>query len=130
LAKGVSVNHKRQRDEMANIKTMLWSAIGGAIVWWIVMSTGFGWTSAGSGEQQAVERARAAMLDVLTPICVERFNQDAENKVKFKALQETSSWNQADYVAKQGWATMAGSQVSENQLAKACASQILTAKRS
>jgi hypothetical protein len=70
------------------------------------------------------------MLDVLTPICVERFYQDAENKVKFKVLQETSTWNQADYVAKQGWDTMAGNQVSENQLAKSCASQILTAKRS
>jgi hypothetical protein len=112
------------------IKTMLWSAIGGAIVWWIVLSAGFGWTSAGSAEQQAVERVKTAMLDVLTPICVERFNQDAENEVKFKALQETSTWNRAAYVAKQGWATVAGNHVSENQLAKSCASQILTANRS
>jgi hypothetical protein len=108
---------------------MLWSAIGGALVWWIVLSAGFGWTSAGSDEQQAVERAKTAMIDVLTPICVERFNQDVENEAKFKALQETSTWNQADYVAKQGWAMMAGNQVSEDQLAKSCASQILTARR-
>jgi len=70
------------------------------------------------------------MLDVLTPICVERFHQDAENEAKFKVLQKTSTWNQADYVAKQGWATMAGNPVSQNQLAKSCASQILTANRS
>ena len=75
-------------------------------------------------------RAKATMLDVLTPICVERFHQDAENEAKFKVLQKTSTWNQADYVAKQGWATMAGNPVSQNQLAKSCASQILTANRS
>lgn len=112
------------------IKTMLWSAIGGALVWWIVLSSGFGWTSASSAEQQAVEQAKAEVLGVLTPICVERFNQDAESAVKLKTLQETSTWNQADYVAKQGWATMAGNHVSKNQLAKSCASQILTSKRS
>jgi len=70
------------------------------------------------------------MHDVLTPICVERFHQDAENEAKLKAPQATASWNQADYVAKQGWATMAGNHVSQNQLAKSCASQILTANRS
>ena len=112
------------------IKTMLWSAIGGALVWWIVLSAGFGWTSASSADQQAVERAKTAVLDVLTPICVERFNQDAESAFKFKALKATSTWNQADYVAKQGWATMAGNHVSKNQLAKSCASQILTSNPS
>jgi len=108
----------------------LLSAVSGALVWWIVLSAGFGWTSAGSAEQQAVDRAETAMMEVLTPLCVERFNQDVDNEVKFKALQETSSWNQADYVAKQGWATMAGNHVSQNQLAKSCASQILMADRS
>lgn len=112
------------------IKTVLWSAIGGALVWWIVLSVGFGWRSAGSADQQAVERANTAVLAVLTPICVERFNQDAESKVKFKALQETSSWNQADYVAKQGWATMSGNGISENRIAKLCANEILMANRS
>jgi hypothetical protein len=112
------------------IKTVLWSAIGGALVWWIVLSAGFGWRSAGSADLQAVERANTAVLDVLTPICVERFHQDAESKVKFKALQEVSTWNQADYVAKQGWATMPENGISENQIAKACANRILMANRS
>jgi hypothetical protein len=111
------------------IKTVLWSAIGGALVWWIVLSAGFGWRSAGSADLQAVDRANAAVLDVLTPICVERFHQDVESKVKFKALQETSTWNQAAYVAKQGWATMPENGISENQIAKACANRILMPNR-
>jgi hypothetical protein len=112
------------------IKTVLWSAVGGALVWWVVLSAGFGWQSAGSADQQALERANTAVLDVLTPICVERFNQDAESKVKYQALKETSTWNQADYVTKQGWATMPENRLSKNQIAKACANQILMANRS
>jgi hypothetical protein len=112
------------------IKTVLWSAVGGALVWWIVLSAGFGWSSAGSAEQQAAERANTAVLDVLTPICVARFNQDVENEAKFKALKESSTWNQADYVVQQGWATMPGKETPEKQIAKACASRILTADRS
>ena len=112
------------------VKTVLWSVIGGALVWWIVLGAMFGWMPAGSAEQQAVKRANTAVLDVLTPICVERFRQDAEHEAKLKALKDESSWNQADYVVKQGWATMPGNSTPENHLAKECASRILTANSS
>jgi len=112
------------------VKTILWSAIGGALVWWIVLGAGFGWMPAGSAEQQAIAQANTAVLDVLTPICVARFQQDAEYAAKFQALKDASSWNQADYVMKQGWATMPGNGTPENRLAKACANQILTVSSS
>ena len=112
------------------IKTILLSAVGGALVWWIVLSAVFGWMSAGSAEQHAVKRANIAVLDVLTPICVTRFQQNAESEGKLKALQEVSSWKQADYVIKQGWATMPANANSEKQIAKACANQILATHRS
>jgi hypothetical protein len=111
-------------------KTVVWSAIGGALVWWIVLSAVFGWMPAGSAEQQAVKRANSAVFDVLTPICVARFQQDSESQAKRKALQEEPSWRQADYVVKQGWATMPANAHSENQIAKACANQILATHRS
>lgn len=112
------------------IKTVLWSAIGGALVWWIVLSAVFGWMPAGSAEQQAVARANTAVLDVLTPICVARYHQDSSSESKLKALKEVSSWKQADYVVQQGWATMPANNNSENQIAKACANQILADNRS
>ncbi|WP_179136826.1 hypothetical protein [Candidatus Entotheonella palauensis] len=115
---------------MQIIKTVLWSAIGGALVWWVVLSAVLGWMPAGSAEQQAVKRAKTAILDVLTPICVERFQQDAESEVKLKALKEKPTWNQADYIVQQGWATMPENDISENSIAKACASRILTVSSS
>ncbi len=107
------------------VKTVFWSAVGGALVWWIVLSAVFGWITAGSAEKKAAERADAAVLDVLAPICVENFNQDSESEAKLKALKGKSNWTKADYVEKQGWATMPGSDTPEKRIAQACADQIL-----
>ncbi len=112
------------------IKTVLLGAMGGALVWWIVLSAVFGWMPAGSAEKQAAERANTALLDVLTPICVERFQQDTEKVQKLLALKKVETWNQGGFISKQGWATMPENGISENSIAKACASQILTANSS
>jgi hypothetical protein len=112
------------------LKTVFWSAISGALVWWIVLGAVFGWMPAGSAEKKAGAQAEAAVHAVLTPICVERFHQDAEHEAKFKALKDESYWKQADYVVKQGWATMPGHDAPENRIAKACANQILAANSS
>jgi hypothetical protein len=58
------------------------------------------------------------------------FHQDAEHEAKFKALTDESYWKQADYVVKQGWATMPGHDAPEHRIAKACANQILAANSS
>jgi hypothetical protein len=116
--------------KLQTIKTVFWSAMGGALVWWIVLGAGFGWMSAGSAEQKAGVQAEAAVLDVLTPICVERFHQDSKKGQKLEALKKASSWNQGSYVVKQGWATMPGNDAPENRIAKACANQILAANSS
>lgn len=112
------------------MKTVLWSAIGGALVWWIVLSAAFGWMPAGTAEEKAGERAKTAVRDVLTPICVERFNQDANREQKLVALKKESSWQQDDFVIKQGWAAKPSDGQVDNGVAQACASRILAADRS
>ena len=107
------------------VKTVLWSAVGGAIVWWIVLGTVFGWVPAGSAERQATMRAQTAFRDALTPICVARFREDSEKETKRKALEEVSSWKRGDFVNAQGWATMPGSEHPEVRIAEECARQIL-----
>ena len=107
------------------LKTVLWSAVGGAIVWWIVLGAVFGWVPAGSAERQAEIRAQAAFRNALTPICVARFQNDAEKETKRKALEEVSSWKRGDFVNTQGWATMPGSEYPEVRIAEECARQIL-----
>ena len=111
-------------------KTVFWSAVGGALVWWIVLSAVLGWMTTGSAEEKAEEQVQAAVLELLTPICVEMFHQDSESEAKLKDLKKESAWNQADYVVKQGWATMPGHESPEKRIAKTCADQILAAKSS
>lgn len=114
----------------ARLKTVAWSAIGGALVWWIVLSALFGWMPAGTAEKKAGERAKTAVLDVLTPICVERFNQDAERAEKLAALKKENTWEHDDFVIKQGWAAMPGAGQTASGVAQACANQILADNRS
>jgi hypothetical protein len=109
------------------VKTVLWSAVGGAVVWWIVLGAVFGWMPAGSAEQQAVKRANAAVLEVLAPICVERFQQDTDREQKLVALKKENSWQRDAFVTKQGWATMPGGEKSSSGVAQECASRILAA---
>lgn len=112
------------------VKTVIWSAIGGALVWWIVLSAVFGWMPPRSAEKKAGEQAEAAVLDVLAPICVARFQQDGSKAQKLAALKKENSWQRDDFVTKQGWATMPGAEAPERGVAIACANQILAANRS
>ena len=112
------------------MKTVLWSAIGGALVWWIILGAVFGWMPAGSAEKKAGEQAEAAVLDVLTPICVARFQQDGGKAQKLEALKKENAWRRDDFVTQQGWATMLGAEAPERGVAIACANQILAANRS
>lgn len=109
------------------LKTVVLSAVAGAIVWWIILGVAWGWRSPASAEQMAEERASAAVLEALTPICVARFEQTDAKEEKLKALQSASSWQRDDVVIKQGWATMPGAKEPRRPVAEACADRILEA---
>lgn len=112
------------------MKTVFWSAVGGALVWWIVLGAVFGWMPAGSAEKKAGDQVLAAVVDLLTPICVERFQQDGSKVQKLAALKQENSWRRDAFVTKQGWATMPGAETPERGVAVACANQILAANGS
>jgi hypothetical protein len=112
------------------LKTVLWSAVGGAIVWWIVLGAAWGWMSPGSAEKMAEARADAAVLKALTPMCVAKFQQASDKEQKLKGLQSTGAWRRDDFVIEQGWATLPGSEEPWRQVAEACAERILAASSS
>ncbi len=62
----------------------------------------------GSAEKQTGEQAKAAVLDVLAPICVETFNQDSDREEKLVALKKENSWQHDAFVTKQGAHLVAG----------------------
>jgi hypothetical protein len=111
------------------VKTGLWSAAGGAVVWWIMLSAVFGWMPAGRAEKQASVQAEAAVLDVLAPICVAQFKADGNREQKLAALQQANSWARDTFIIKHGWATMPGAVQPRAGVAVECANRILATSR-
>ena len=100
-----------------------WGFAGGAIAATIVGFSWGGWVTGGKAENEATQRANAAVVAALAPVCVERFQRAADVSVNLAALKKVDSWSQGDFVEKGGWALSAGGK-SYDQLtavARACA---------
>jgi hypothetical protein len=104
------------------------SAIGGAILLAIIGFLWGGWVTAGAAREMAEEMAEDAVLDRLAPICVAKFNKDAEKDQKLKELEATSSWERGKYIEKQGWATIPGEKEPDSKVASACADRLMQIK--
>ena len=103
------------------IKPGLGGAVGGAVLLAIVGFAWGGWVTGGTAGQMAAEVAKTAVVDRLTPICVEQFNRDSEKDQRLKELKAKDSWNRGDYVQEQGWATMPGEKDPDRTVARKCA---------
>ena len=103
-------------------KPALWGAAGGAVALAIVGFTWGGWMTTGTANKLADERADSAVVAVLTPICVEKFQQSGDAVANLAALKKiSSSWEQGNFIEKGGWATMPGSTEPDSAVARACA---------
>ena len=76
-----------------SLKPGIWGAVIGAAAISILGFSLFGWTFGGTAEQMAKERAQAAVVDVLAPICVERFRQQPDAPAKLTEFNKASLWD-------------------------------------
>src|SRR6476619_6453504 len=98
----------------------LWGAAAGAAAVAIVGFTWGGWVTGGQAEAMTLKRSEAAVVAALTPICIERFQGNANASANLVALKNISqSWSRRDYIVSGGWATFGQSRPFE--LAEACA---------
>ena len=61
-----------------------------------------------------------AVAKRLGPMCVVQFKLDGQKVQKLKGLKETGTWEQTEYVKKQGWATMPGEKEADSKVADEC----------
>jgi thioesterase domain-containing protein len=88
-----------------------------------------GWMLGSTAHRLAADQANTAVVAVLTPICVEKFQQNSNAQANLAALREISTnWQQGQYVEKGGWATRPGAASSDYELARACAAKLTEAK--
>ena len=113
----------------SQLKPGLWGAAAGAIVVAILGFTWGGWMTTGAANKLADERADLAVVAVLTPLCVESFQQNANATANLVALKKLSStWEQGDFLEKGGFATRPGGASPDYVLARACAEKLVQAK--
>lgn len=107
--------------------TFLWGAAAGALALSVVGFGWGGWVTGATAERLAGTRTDAAIVAALTPICVSQFQASAKARASLELLKKTSTWEQADYVQKGGWATMPGGKAAEanREVAAACAEALV-----
>ena len=101
----------------------------GAIASMVIGFSWGGWVLGSTAHRVAAEQASTAVVAVLTPICVEKFMQNADAQANMAALRKISStWQQGDYLEKGGWATRPGATSPDYELGRACAAKLIEAK--
>jgi hypothetical protein len=105
-----------------SLTRLLQGAVLGALATMVIGFYCGGWTLESTASQMAEDRASAAVVAVLAPICVERFQRQDDAAAKLIELKKIVAWNQASFLAAQGWATMPGSGAPKTlAVARACA---------
>jgi hypothetical protein len=110
------------------VKPGVWGGMIGAVAMMIVGFAWWGWTLGSTAESLAKERADAAVVALLTPLCVERFLKQPDALTKLAEFQRTAAWQQSQVVEKGGWATTPGSTTPNAAVARACAAQLTKTK--
>jgi aminoglycoside phosphotransferase (APT) family kinase protein len=110
-------------------KPAVWGMVGGAVLAAIVGFSWGGWVTGGRADTDATQRANAAVVAALAPVCVERFQRATDVSANLAALKKVDTWSQGDFIEKGGWATATGSKATDqvSAVAKACASLLAPA---
>ena len=106
------------------VKPALWSAAGGAVAISVVGFSLLGWTLGSTAERMALARAETAVVGVLTPICVDKYQQQSNSAAKLIEFKKAASWDQRSLVEKGGWATMPGTDQTASAVVSACAEKL------
>ena len=114
----------------AYTKPAAWGAVAGAVAMMIAGFSGFGWTTAGTTERIARERADSAVVAALVPFCVAKAQQDGDAAKLMKFRSEESSYSRSQLVRDSGWATVLGMSSPDYALASACADKLQGVKTS
>jgi hypothetical protein len=95
------------KDEKGRrVKLMVYSAIGGFLLFAVGGQWFPGYQLDSTAEATAYEKAAGAVSDVTAQLCVERFMKASGLESRLTALNgETGDWSKANYILNGTWAT-------------------------
>jgi hypothetical protein len=121
--------NEKWADSRPSKTLVFWSWLAICVVTMVIGFTWGGWVTGGTARAMAEARGEDAVVKRLAPMCALRY-QDAPNKVqKLKELTEAGAWDRAEYVMKQGWATMPGEKEPERKVADECAKLLVATNK-
>ena len=107
-----------------SLKPALWGAVAGAVAISVIGFSSMGWTLGSTAERMAADRAESAVVSVLAPICVEKFQQQANSAAKLIEFKKAASWDQRALIEKGGWATTPGTEKMNSAVTSACVDKL------
>lgn len=111
-----------------SLTRLLQGAAVGAAVTMIVGFNWGGWVTGGTAKDMTQRSTTAAVVAALSPICVDKFQRSADAGANMVELKKISTYQQASFVEKGGWATLPGSDRADSSVAQACASMLSALK--
>ena len=107
----------------SQIKPALWGAVGGAVALAIIGFSWGGWVTASKANELARQQVQTALVESLTPICVDKFNRAADAQARLVELKKiTSSWDRERFVRDHDWAKFG--KESNSRVVDACAAAL------
>src|SRR5260370_16210358 len=104
-----------------SLKRLLQGAAVGVVA---TLAVGFGWGGwmlGSTAKTLADSTANSAVIAAIAPICVDQFQRSADAGNNLTALKKISTWEQATFVEKGGWAVMPGSKSVDSGVRQAAA---------
>ena len=111
-----------------NTKPWIQGAVVGAIALAVVGFNWGGWVTGGTAKDMVQRSSTTAVVAALSPICVDKFQHSAEAVTNMTELKKVSSYQQASFIEKGGWATLPGSDAANSAVAQACANMLSNLK--
>jgi hypothetical protein len=99
---------------------LVWACVATMTLTVVLGFTWGGWTTGGKARYAAEAMASDVVAKRLAPICVAQSKADPAGAQKLKELNAVSSYERADYVKKQGWATILGEAEPNGRVADEC----------
>ena len=107
----------------SQLRPALWGAVGGAVALAIVGFTWGGWVTGGKADVLARLQVQAALVEVLAPLCIDKFNKAMDAPARLVELKKsTSSWDRERFVRKNDWAKFGNE--SNSRVVDACAVEL------
>jgi hypothetical protein len=104
-----------------SLKRLVQGAFVGFVATCIIGFNWGGWTLGSTAKQMADSSAMTAVVAVLAPMCVDKFQHATDATTQLAELKKAGSWQQGNFVQQGGWTTTTGMRSTDSAVAEGCA---------